>query len=106
MTRSETAHYVSTKLAAAGREREAFLPPAVGRLHALSGGNPRGVDRLATLALMAGAVRGLEVVTPDVVDGVAVECEGPWPELLGDFAGPLGCHATLGFSVASAVAGI
>jgi type II secretory pathway predicted ATPase ExeA len=80
MTRSETDRYVSTKLAAAGRTRETFAPRAISRLHALSGGSPRGVDRLATLALMAGAVRGLEVVTPDVVDGVALECEGPWPE--------------------------
>jgi type II secretory pathway predicted ATPase ExeA len=80
MTRSETDRYVATKLAAAGRTRETFVPRAIGRLHAHSGGSPRGVDRLATLALMAGTVHGLEVVTPDVVDGVAFECEGPWPE--------------------------
>jgi hypothetical protein len=29
---------------------------------------------------MAGALRGLERVTPDVVDGVARECALPWPE--------------------------
>jgi len=78
LTQSETLRFVSEKLAAAGRVDPAFTPRALGRLHDLSGGVPRGIDRLGSLCLMAGALRGLELVTPDVVDGVAAECAGPW----------------------------
>ena len=76
LSRSETASYLDAKVAAAGRAGATFTPRAVTRLHALGGGVPRGLDRLASLALMAGALRGLEVVTPDVVDGAARECAG------------------------------
>ena len=79
LTRSETERFVKEKLAAAGRTDPAFTPRSLSRLHDLSGGVPRGIDRLGSLSLMAAAVRGLELVTPDVVDGVARECTLPWP---------------------------
>jgi type II secretory pathway predicted ATPase ExeA len=79
LTRTETARFVAEKLAAAGRTEPAFTPPALDRLHELSGGIPRGIDRLGSLALMAGAWRGAERVTPEVVDGAAGECVLPWP---------------------------
>jgi hypothetical protein len=41
------------------------------RLHSWSDGVPRALEQLAALSMIAGAVQGLEVVTPDVVDGVA-----------------------------------
>ena len=44
------------------------------RLHARSAGVPRGLDRLASLALLAGAVQRLEILSPEVVEGVAREC--------------------------------
>jgi MSHA biogenesis protein MshM len=75
LLRSESVRYVEQKLAAAGRAEPAFTPFALVRLHDLSGGVPRGLDRLAMLALMAGAMRKREVVTPDLVDAVAGECE-------------------------------
>ncbi len=74
LSRSEAAGYLATRLAAAGRPEPAFTPRALTRLHALSGGAPRGLDRLGALALMAGAVRGLEVVPPDVVEDASREC--------------------------------
>jgi type II secretory pathway predicted ATPase ExeA len=77
LTRSETTTYVESKLTAAGRPEPTFTPRALDRLHHLSGGVPRGVDRLGSLALMAGSLRGLEVVGPDIIDGVAGECERP-----------------------------
>ncbi len=77
LTRSETEQYVAAKLAAAGRAEPTFTPRALHRLHAVSAGVPRGVDRLASLALMAGAVRGLEMVSPEIVEGVARECTLP-----------------------------
>ncbi|MFO0951391.1 MAG: ATP-binding protein [Isosphaeraceae bacterium] len=73
---SETRRYVSEKLRHAGRNDPAFTPRALDRLHDLTQGVPAGIDRLGSLALMAGAFRGLELVPPDVVDGVAMECEG------------------------------
>ena len=80
LTRSETLQYVGEKLAEAGRRDPVFSPRALTRLHDLTGGVPRGLDRLASLALMAGAARGLERIGPDVLEGVAREClrVDPW----------------------------
>jgi type II secretory pathway predicted ATPase ExeA len=77
LTRSETARYLDEKLAAAGRPETVFTPRALSRLYDISGGIPRGIDRLGSLALMAGAARGLEMITPEVVTGVAAECSTP-----------------------------
>ena len=74
LTRTQVEHYLGAKLAAAGCPERIFTPRAVTRLHGLSGGIPRGLEQLAALSLMAGAVRGLEVIPPDVIDGVAREC--------------------------------
>lgn len=82
MTRGDVEHYVAAKLADAGRDQPAFTPLALHRLHLLSEGIPRGLDRLASLAMMAGAMRGLEIITPDVIEGVARECTCPARALL------------------------
>ncbi len=74
LTRSQVDDYLTAKLALVGCSERIFTPRAVTRLHGLSRGVPRGVEQLAALSLMAGAVRGLEVITPDVVNGVAPEC--------------------------------
>lgn len=74
LIRSETVRYVAEKLAAAGRPEPAFTPAALGRLHEHTGGVPRGIDRLGSLALLAGAARGSGLVTPEVVDGAAEQC--------------------------------
>jgi type II secretory pathway predicted ATPase ExeA len=74
LTRSQVDDYLAAKLAVAGASERVFTPRAVTRLHGLSGGAPRGLEQLAALSLMAGAVRGLEVIPPDVVDGVSREC--------------------------------
>lgn len=75
LTRSDVATYLDARLQRAGRPGPTFTPRAFTRLHALSGGIPRGVDRLAQLALMAGALRGLEMVSPEVVDASSRECD-------------------------------
>jgi hypothetical protein len=81
LTRAETEFYVRAKLTAAGRNEATFTPRAITRLHAASSGVPRGLDRLSSLALMAGAVRGLEVVPAEGVDEVIRECmDPPWGE--------------------------
>lgn len=75
LLRSECERYLVVKLAAAGRDEPVFTPRAFHRIHALSDGVPRGVDRLASLALKVGALRGLEIITPEVVEDVSGECQ-------------------------------
>jgi type II secretory pathway predicted ATPase ExeA len=74
LTRSDAEAYLNAKLAMAGRPERTFTPRAITGLHAAAAGNPRTLDRLASLGLMAGALRGLEIITPDVIAGVAREC--------------------------------
>ena len=73
LTRSEASSYVEARLETSGRSEPTFTPRALTRLHALSGGVPRGIDRLATLSLMAAASRRLEVVPPEVVEAISRE---------------------------------
>lgn len=77
LSRSETERYLRAKLECAGRRGPVFTPRAVTRLHALAGGNPRGLDRLAGLALAAAALQGHEVIPPELVEAVAPECLAP-----------------------------
>ena len=73
LTRSQVECYLTTKLGAVGCTEPIFTPRAITRLQAISEGVPRGIQQIASLSLMAGAVRGLEMVPPDVVDGVATQ---------------------------------
>jgi MSHA biogenesis protein MshM len=83
LTRSQVERYLETKLDAAGCTEPIFTPRAITRLHSLSAGVPSGLQRLAVLCLIAGAVRGLEVIPPELVDGVALECCDLAPGLSG-----------------------
>ena len=74
LTRSEVEHYLTAKIQWAGSSERLFTPRAITRIHALSLGVPRGIERLAAMCLLAGASRGLEVVNPEVVDAAAQEC--------------------------------
>lgn len=76
LTRSEAEHYLTTKIQWAGSSERLFTPRAITRIHALTLGVPRGIERLASMCLLVGAGRGLEVVNPELVDAVALEC---WP---------------------------
>ena len=71
LTRTETGIYVADRLKAAGRFEPLFTPRAIARLHANSGGNPRGIHRIAGRALMASALRKCEMVPPELVDQAA-----------------------------------
>jgi hypothetical protein len=85
LTRSEVEAYLVAKLAAAGCHDSIFTPRAVTRLHLQSAGILRGIDRLASLCLLAGAARGLEAVTAEVVESVFSEYHPPpeEPALIG-----------------------
>ncbi len=74
LTRSQTETYLATKLEWAGSIDQIFSPRALTRIHALSLGVPRGLEQLASLCLMGGAVRGLEVINAELVDAAAPEC--------------------------------
>jgi type II secretory pathway predicted ATPase ExeA len=74
MTRSETEEYLRQKLAAAGSRVSVFTSRAITRAHALCAGVPRGVERLATLSLIAGASRGVDQISAEIIEGVASAC--------------------------------
>src|SRR6185312_11927450 len=57
LTRSESGAYVQAKLARAGATEAIFAPKALLLLHQRARGVPRGLDRLASLALLVGATR-------------------------------------------------
>lgn len=69
----ETAFYLSTTLARAGREAPVFAAPAIARLHELAGGVPRRINQLADLALLAGAGRSLPEIDAGVIESVYYE---------------------------------
>ena len=70
---SETADYLGTSLARAGRQSPVFDDPAVTRLHELSHGIPRRVSQLADLSLLAGAGAELSEIGAEVVESVYEE---------------------------------
>jgi general secretion pathway protein A len=69
----ETAAFVKSALALAGRSTPVFSEAALARLHERSGGIPRRVKQLADLALLAGAGRNLVQIEPDTIDSVSHE---------------------------------
>ena len=71
LTRTEAGQYLNTKLAASGRDGPTFTPRALARVHAISGGVPRALDRLASRTLREGACQGREIVGLEVVEEVA-----------------------------------
>jgi type II secretory pathway predicted ATPase ExeA len=73
LTRSQAEDFLTAKLASAGSTERIFTARAITRLHALSRGVPRKLEELAVLCLLAGAARGLEVIPPELVDGIAGE---------------------------------
>jgi type II secretory pathway predicted ATPase ExeA len=88
LTRAEVEQYLVGKLEAAGCRDRIFTPRAITRLHHRSGGMPRGIDRLASLCLRAGASRGLESVSAALVESVLSECHlPPGEQLVSDVVG-------------------
>ena len=69
----ETDAFVQSALARAGRKERLFDSEAIARLHELAGGVPRRVGRLAELALIAGAGRGLPSIDRETVESVHEE---------------------------------
>ena len=74
LTRAQAETYLAKKLEWAGSTERILTPRAITRLHALSFGVPRHLEQLASMCLVGGAVRGLEVLNPELVDAVALAC--------------------------------
>jgi type II secretory pathway predicted ATPase ExeA len=70
---TDTARFVSTQLAQAGRQSLVFAESAITRLHELSHGIPRRVSQLADLSLLAGAGQDLQQIDAGVVERVYQE---------------------------------
>jgi general secretion pathway protein A len=82
LTRSQADAFLTAKLRSAGRDEPVFSTRAITRLPCLSGGVPRLIEQLATLCLMGAAERGLDHVTPEIVDSVEQSQNdeaGSWP---------------------------
>lgn len=77
LTRSETGHYLAAKLALAGRREPTFTDRAITAIHSLAAGVPKGLDRIASLAMIAATANRLEIITPEVIHGVFPQCVGP-----------------------------
>jgi general secretion pathway protein A len=69
----ETENFLNHSLSRAGQSEPIFSESAVARLQELTRGNPRGVSRLADLALVAGAGEELSHINADVVESVSRE---------------------------------
>ena len=72
LTRTEAETYVAGRLASAGCHDRIFTPRAVGRLHSWSEGVPGTISELASLAMLTAASHRAEVITPDLIDGIAL----------------------------------
>ena len=70
----ETVRYVEHQLHAVGAAGEIFTRPALNRLHEVSGGIPRHINHLATLALMAAVGTGTRLVDDELI-GALIETE-------------------------------
>jgi len=67
---ADTEQYLRQSLSQVGGSDEIFAPPAVAKIHELSGGIPRRISQLADLALVAGAGQKLQQIDADVVESV------------------------------------
>lgn len=76
LTRRMTDTYLIEKLKAAGRFSPVFSARAILRLHAVSEGLPGVIDRLAGLALRAGALDHRSLIPAELVSGIAQESVG------------------------------
>jgi hypothetical protein len=72
-SRDESRDYVISLLSRAGRREPLFTDSALDRLHELSGGAPRELNRLCDMSLLAAMSAGAVAVTADIVSSFAAE---------------------------------
>ena len=72
-SRSETAAYVNHRIQTAGATRELFSADALDRLHDLTQGIPRRINRLADLALLIGFAEEFDSISAEHLSSVQQE---------------------------------
>lgn len=72
-----TAGYVTHRLTTAGAEEPIFTPEALETIHALTGGNPRQINRLCDLALLIGFAEERQTIDAPHIEAVAEELVMP-----------------------------
>lgn len=74
----ETTAYIQHRLRQVGADAEALFDyPALERIHQLTEGIPRRINRLCDLALMVGFAEDRQVITADVVENVHADLATP-----------------------------
>ena len=73
---AEVADYLSHRLACAGGSRDLFAADAVAAIAKVSGGIPRRINQLASLALLEGFGRGVSQIDAAIIEAVSDELEG------------------------------
>lgn len=73
LTADETSAYVLHRLATAGANREIFSPEALDRLHQITNGAPRRINRLCDLALLIAFAEEQTLITADQIEAVNEE---------------------------------
>lgn len=80
LTEEETGQYMAHRLRVAGLTGPLpFAPPALRRIHRLTGGVPRRINLLCGRALLGAWTLGQHTVGPEVVKKAAAEVFGPGP---------------------------
>jgi general secretion pathway protein A len=76
----ESASYIMHRLAAAGARHEIFTTEALSKIHDLTGGNPRRINRLCDLVLLIGFAEQRPRIDAEQVEQVAGELVTVTPE--------------------------
>lgn len=79
-TVEETTSYIMHRLASAGARHEIFTTEALARVHELTGGNPRRINRLCDLVLLIGFAEERTRIGAEQVDQVSQELVTVAPE--------------------------
>ena len=79
-TVDETTSYIMHRLSAAGARQEIFTTEALARVHELTGGNPRRINRLCDLVLLIGFAEERQRISPEQVEQVSSELVTIAPE--------------------------
>ncbi len=75
LSMEETGEYLDHRLQTAGGQARLFLPGAVERIHRYSGGVPRKINHVASLALLEGFGREAEKIGTEILEAVLPELE-------------------------------
>jgi type II secretory pathway predicted ATPase ExeA len=76
LQKEEVGAYIEFRLDQAGGRHDLFSEAAIEQVSHYSGGIPRRINQLASLALLEGFGRGVEQIDADVINAVAEELDG------------------------------